>query len=39
MEMIIGLYYQYNKTENQEHRIILDNIKNQLSGYDIKTIY
>ena len=36
MEMILGLYYQYNKTENQEHRIILDNIKNKLSEYEYK---
>lgn len=36
MEMILGLYYQYNKTKNPEHRIILDNIKNKLINYEYK---
>jgi len=36
MEMILGLYFQYNKTTNPEHRILLDNIKNKLSKYEYK---
>lgn len=36
MEMIIGLYYQYHKTTNKEHRKVLDNIKLKLNKYEYK---
>ena len=36
MEMILGLYYQYNNTTNPEHMEIINNIKSKLDGYEFK---
>mgnify|MGYP006125618679 CR=1 FL=1 len=36
MEMIIGLYYQYNKTSIPKHKLLINKIKSKLDNYEYK---